>query len=154
MQSGYSGHEPKIDIRRNGSRWLVTAYQGQQPSGGYSIRVEERRRPAPSCICGLGSRYRPPGRRSQPGKRHQRTRLGFRSGRTRLFSMTRTIMNSCVLLFLPPIDACPRFVANTIRGLVAVGAQFSLLGSAPRRSETDGHPLLHVTQGRRGSYGS
>jgi len=39
-RSGHSGPDPKIDVRRDGSRWLVTVYQGQQPSGGYAIRVE------------------------------------------------------------------------------------------------------------------
>jgi hypothetical protein len=38
--SGYEGTEPKIEMARRGDRWFVTVYQGQQPSGGYAIRVE------------------------------------------------------------------------------------------------------------------
>lgn len=40
IRSTYTGPDPKIDIRQDGSRWLVTVYFGQQPSGGYAIRVE------------------------------------------------------------------------------------------------------------------
>jgi hypothetical protein len=38
--SGYEGQEPKIEMEKHGERWFVTVYQGQQPSGGYAIRVE------------------------------------------------------------------------------------------------------------------
>jgi hypothetical protein len=38
--SGYEGHEPKIEMEKRGDFWFVTVYQGQQPSGGYAIRVE------------------------------------------------------------------------------------------------------------------
>ena len=38
--SGYEGHEPKIEMEKRGDLWFVTVYQGQQPSGGYGIRVE------------------------------------------------------------------------------------------------------------------
>jgi protease stability complex PrcB-like protein len=38
--SGYDGREPKIEMEKRGGAWFVTLYQGQQPSGGYGIRVE------------------------------------------------------------------------------------------------------------------
>jgi hypothetical protein len=38
--SGYEGQEPKIEMEKRGEVWFVTVYQGQQPSGGYAIRVE------------------------------------------------------------------------------------------------------------------
>jgi hypothetical protein len=38
--SGYEGHEPKIEMEKRGDLWFVTVYQGQQQSGGYTIRVE------------------------------------------------------------------------------------------------------------------
>ena len=41
QQSGYEGREPKVGIRRDSGRFLVTAYQGQKSTGGYSIRIEK-----------------------------------------------------------------------------------------------------------------
>ena len=38
--SGYEGPEPKLEMEKRGEIWFVTVYQGQQPSGGYAIRVE------------------------------------------------------------------------------------------------------------------
>lgn len=40
LRSEYGGPDPKIGIRRDRSRWLVTVYQGRQPTGGYAIHVE------------------------------------------------------------------------------------------------------------------
>jgi hypothetical protein len=39
-QSDYTGSAPKIEIRKAGEGWLLTAYQGRQSTGGYSIRIE------------------------------------------------------------------------------------------------------------------
>ncbi len=41
QQSGYEGRDPKVEIRKSGDRWLVTAYQGQKSTGGFAIRVEK-----------------------------------------------------------------------------------------------------------------
>lgn len=39
QQSGYSGDTPKIEVTGS-SPWRITAYQGQQRTLGYAIRVE------------------------------------------------------------------------------------------------------------------
>jgi hypothetical protein len=41
QMSGYDGREPKVEIRKSGDRWLVTAFQGQQQTAGYLIRIEK-----------------------------------------------------------------------------------------------------------------
>jgi protease stability complex PrcB-like protein len=57
--SGYEGTEPKIEIEKRGGRWFVTIYQGQQPSGGYGIRVEK--------AVGVGTSVRLRARFTTPG---------------------------------------------------------------------------------------
>ena len=39
-QSGYKGTEPKVELVKNGDRWTLTVYQGQQLTGGFSIAIE------------------------------------------------------------------------------------------------------------------
>ena len=41
MQSGYAGTAPKVELRNDAGKWLVTVYQGQKNTGGYAIRVEK-----------------------------------------------------------------------------------------------------------------
>lgn len=41
QQSGYEGRDAKVELRQGGARWLITAYQGQQNTGGHAIQVEK-----------------------------------------------------------------------------------------------------------------
>jgi len=39
-QSGYKGTDPKVELVKDGDRWTLTVYQGQQLTGGFSIAIE------------------------------------------------------------------------------------------------------------------
>ena len=38
--SDYTGTQPKIELVKNGEHWTLTAYEGQQSTGGHAIAIE------------------------------------------------------------------------------------------------------------------
>jgi hypothetical protein len=40
IRSAYTGTEPTVEVRMSGDRRLVTVFQGQQRTGGFSVHVD------------------------------------------------------------------------------------------------------------------
>jgi hypothetical protein len=40
LQSGYTEPQPKVELVKTAGLWTLTVFQGQQPTGGYSIVIE------------------------------------------------------------------------------------------------------------------